>query len=155
MHFENGKSVPKKIRLIAGGRKFEPDFELLGISESIDAVALSANGERLALLERAGLDRRLRLYDWLTGRAMGDVTLKGMGAECLSISPDGERIAVGTYDGKVLLLDSERLEIIDQRQVSAQLVNHVEYAPHGDRLVVEGQDSRGTNIVVFDASSTQ
>ncbi|HUL78774.1 MAG TPA: cytochrome D1 domain-containing protein, partial [Vicinamibacteria bacterium] len=54
----------------------------------------------------AAEDKTLRQWDLTTGRGEGAEPASGA-ALCLAVSADGRRVAVGTYDRKVLVWDVE------------------------------------------------
>lgn len=58
----------------------------------------------------------------------------------LALSPDGERLAVGTAAGELLVASAKSGEPSWRRTLLAGAVLDVDWSPRGDRLVVAGED---------------
>ncbi|PHN07770.1 hypothetical protein CRP01_04830 [Flavilitoribacter nigricans DSM 23189 = NBRC 102662] len=59
----------------------------------------------------------------------------------MAASPDGQQMAVGTEEGSVLLLDSDRGDILHILSGHGQRVYDLAFSPEGDRLLTGSQDS--------------
>lgn len=71
---------------------------LLGHTNSIDSLALSVDGARVAT---GSLDKTARVWDTATGRVLFTLTGHGDGVVGLAFSSDGARLATASTDGTV------------------------------------------------------
>lgn len=75
---------------------------------------------------------------------LGDVSrLVAMGGTApdtaVAFSPDGERLAIGSYRGEVLVADAWSGQLIERRKLAETMVKHVVWSPDGDTLYVGEQ----------------
>jgi WD40 repeat protein len=84
-------------------------------SEIVPAAVFSADGKRVVSAgwkrspdERSAGVTRLYVWDAATGKALRDVALDEVRAECLALAPDGRTAAVGGYPLALRLRDLER-----------------------------------------------
>ena len=101
-------------------------------------------GEAVSLGGLSGVAPRRAECVTLFQRELGDVSrLMAMGAEApntaLTFSADGERLAVGTYLGEVLVLDGWTGQVVARRRLAETMVKYLVFSPDGDTLYAAEQ----------------
>lgn len=132
---DEGRLLPGDRALVA--RDWSP-------GESVTAGGITAVAPRRA--ECVGLFQR----------ELGDVSrLVAMGASpdtALAFSPDGQRLAVGTHLGEVLVLDGWSGAVIARRRLAETMVKWVDWSPDGATLYAAEQSPDAT-VHAFDAQT--
>jgi len=72
----------------------------------------------------------------------------------LAWSPSGDRLAVGTYLGEVLVVDGWTGEVVARRQLAETMVKRVGWAPDGGTIYA-GEQSPDANLQALDPSSLE
>jgi len=95
----------------------------------------------------------------LFSEALGDVdALVASGGAAphssVAFSPDGERLAVGSYLGEVVLLDGWTGQVLGRRQLAETMVKHVVWSADGGTLFV-GEQSPDANLYALDAATLE
>jgi WD40 repeat protein len=101
--------------------------------------ALSDDGQTLAAVaDEAGRPVEVRLWDTDTGRQLR--SLPGIAARptCLAFSPRGGRLAMGSANGRVLLLDAATGEMEASLEAGVRGVSCVAFSRDGRTLTVGG-----------------
>jgi len=70
--------------------------------------------------------------------------------QVVAYSPDDETIAVGGYDGKVVLLDSSTFDVLKELEIGDRYISAVAYSPSGNTIAVGGSDEK---FVLLDGST--
>jgi len=106
-----------------------------GVPATNADVAWSPTGDLIAVPSALGIylyDNALELLDFVEIEA-GIFT-------CVSFSPDGKYISVGSKDGVVLLIDSQNKSIISSIIAHNKPVIAIEFSPSGDELFSGSDD---------------
>ncbi|MFN7806339.1 MAG: WD40 repeat domain-containing protein, partial [Planctomycetaceae bacterium] len=117
-----------------------PGFDL----GSVGGLAASADGQSVALASGTNL----RLIQLLTSATLDIPTGHDDYVHCLEFSPDGQRLASGSLDGRVRIWDSQTGTIsaelsANQRTEGSQLgIVSLAWSPDGTRLVTGAGDDR-------------
>jgi microtubule-associated protein-like 6 len=87
-----------------------------------------------------GDDATVRLWDTKSYQQIGIATL-GTKLRAIAFHPDGSQIAVGTYDGKVVVLSADLKKNEAEVSVSSKWMDAMAYSPNGKLLAVGSHDS--------------
>ena len=108
------------------------------------AFRISFNPDGTQVASVGDQDGSARVWDTSSGREL--IAIEGLGRVwCVGFSPDGGRLAVGTYSGKVLIWNVPDDKEIARYHTRAGAVTSVEFSPDGRWLAVTGADG-GTQI---------
>jgi WD40 repeat protein len=120
--------------LVDGGTK-----PLEGHSDSIQSMALTADGERLVT---ASLDGTLRLWDTRERRCLAVLRGHEKGVQAVALLPDDSRIVSGSDDGTVRLWDLASGVPVATLRGHASGVRALAVSPGGDVIVSGDLDGR-------------
>ena len=115
---------------------------------SVTRICFSPDSTRLAGASAAGADT-LKVWDATSGQEL--LTLRG-GNTSVAFSPDGQRLATGSYDGKVKVWDAATGQQVLNLKGHSGSVYSVCFSPDGERLASGGGD--GT-VKIWDVSMGQ
>ncbi|MCI0464163.1 MAG: WD40 repeat domain-containing protein [Gemmataceae bacterium] len=112
-------------------------FTLAGHTETVTAVAFSADGKFLAT---SSADQTARLWEVAQGQEV--LMLKGHteAVTCLAFSPDGRRLATGSADRTVRVWDVANGEMRLALRGHTGAISAVAFAPDGRALASAGLD---------------
>lgn len=110
--------------------------------------AASAAAAHAALIYTAHADGYLRVWS-VTGELQRELLLSGDRLSSLSISPDGKRIAVGTEQGSVLLIDRDSLQLLIKPKLDSG-VWLLRFTPDGSQLHVLTLDKQLHRLMFSD-----
>jgi WD40 repeat protein len=79
--------------------------------------------------------RLLRLWDTKTGIVLHDLSVTNGGVEALALSPSGEQLVSGTYNGFLNLWDVKVGASIRSLEISSNPVQCVSFSPNGQQIV--------------------
>ena len=115
------------------------------------AAVLSANGKRLIV---GSDDGALAWLDAFTGKVFQRLPASASGAiVSLGVSPDGHRIAEGTAQGTVRLLDADSGEELLTLNGPAAPVTGLEFSPDGMRLAAAAATRLGGAITLWEGQT--
>jgi len=97
----------------------------------VGAVALIAGGTRVSAL-LAGM--RIAAWSCADGRSLGEATYRGPPPTAATIDPAGNRIAIGTGDGAVRILDAATLETKAELPPARSTCGQLTFSPDGNLL---------------------
>jgi WD40 repeat protein len=111
----------------------------------VGSVAVSADGRRIAVLGAAavGGPAHVVLVDRATGAPAWDVPAEGSADSAegrVAFSPDGRRLAVGTYDGSVAVVDAASGRTLVRRQTDKIRIGSLLWSRDGAVLFEGGHD---------------
>ncbi|KAH9963996.1 quinon protein alcohol dehydrogenase-like superfamily [Lactifluus volemus] len=144
---------PRTLRLERGRLSHWPELEMTieAHDESIDCLAFSSDGERIA---STSYDGTIRVWDATTGQIIaGPFTGHTEWVTSVAFSPDGERIASGSSDDTIRVWDATTGQII-----AGPFTGHTDYpisvafSPDGERIASASNDH---TILVWDATTGQ
>ncbi|MEY3212226.1 MAG: hypothetical protein RIT28_2707, partial [Pseudomonadota bacterium] len=120
-----GVATPKDARPLPGGRALVARLWRPGDQVEIDGVGGQAPGRAECVP--------------IAHTALGDVSrlIAGGGSPpdtSLAFSPDGARLAVGSYLGELLVLDAWTGEVLQKKTVPEALIKRVAWSPDGRTL---------------------
>src|SRR5262249_14251928 len=117
----------------SGGRALAPRFTLSNCTRAVWGMALSPDGQRLAVGGPFS-DGSVRVYDMKTRQRlltlMGDARILGV-----TFSPDGKRLASAGVDKTVRLWDATTGHEILTLRGHASFIARLLFSPDGQRLV--------------------
>ena len=87
-----------------------------------------------------GQDGMLGIWDLASRKLKASARVEGPG-ETLAYSPSGDFLALGLQNGKVLVFDSQTLELKFAKHDRVKAVSQVKYSPDGSLLAAGGHDS--------------
>ena len=102
----------------------------------------------------AGDDGSVRIWDIETHKCLRMCYLKGAGIRCVTYSPDGTKLCVGTgtpnettkYDGTFRVINEQTLQVMYESKDAEGWVTDVLWSPEGDTLAVASADG---NIYLY------
>ena len=102
----------------------------------------------------AGDDGSVRIWDVETHKCLRMCYLKGGGIRCVTYSPDGTKLCVGTgtpndttkYDGTFRVLNEQTMQVMYESKDAEAWVTDVLWSPEGDTLAVASADG---NIYLY------
>jgi WD40 repeat protein len=104
-------------------------------AEKFSCCAFSPDGELIAV---GGLNDAVHLW-----RANGELRAKLHCSDsvwAVAWSPDGRRLAIGTYDRVISIIDTSNLEEIIRLRGLAEYVSDLAFSPDGTTLATAGRD---------------
>jgi WD40 repeat protein len=104
------------------------------------AYAVAEGPERKRLFLSTGSREHLEIRDVSTGAPLHRLQCGRRRVTCLTLTPDG-RVATGSYDGVVRILDPSTLEPLAEAKASTNSILAVALEPDGKRVVVSGWDN--------------
>lgn len=113
-------------------------------SDRITSVAIAAGGGRLASAGGQSLPFRpgvVTLWDLESGKKVSDLPAAGSLVWSVAFSPDGTRIAAGTYDKQILVYDARSGEVVATLEGHGNWVTSVAFSPDGKVLASGSEDS--------------
>ncbi|NOZ85533.1 MAG: WD40 repeat domain-containing protein [Deltaproteobacteria bacterium] len=136
-----GEPDPREIRVVGpGGSRLITSFKVE--SPVVDFASLPAAG-LLAVEDEGG---EISLFDALKARKRW--TSKGTGA--MTFSPQGDKLAFGSNDGTIKLVDPADGSMKEELQSSMKGIMDIAFSPKGDRVAAADYD--GTTWI-FDSAS--
>ncbi|MFZ1026316.1 MAG: trypsin-like peptidase domain-containing protein [Limnoraphis robusta] len=115
-----------------------------GHSSSINAIAVSSNGQILAT---ASDDGTVKLWDLMvalntdTSPLLHTLSEHSNAVLSVEISPDGRKLASGSWDNTVMIWDIQTGELLKTLIGHTQLVSSIAISPDGKRLVSGSKDN--------------
>ncbi|MCG7853377.1 MAG: WD40 repeat domain-containing protein [Methanosarcinaceae archaeon] len=97
----------------------------------IAAVAISADGKRMALAGGTKEDHSISVYEVQTLTRLACLTGHDAGLFSIAMTPDGKRAVSGSYDQRVGVWDLERFECLGLHQMHSAWVGAVDITPDG------------------------
>ena len=102
----------------------------------------------------AGDDGSVRIWDVETHKCLRMCYLKGAGIRCVTYSPDGTKLCVGTgtpndttkYDGTFRVINEQTMQVMYESKDAEAWVTDVLWSPEGDTLAVASADG---NIYLY------
>jgi WD40 repeat protein len=118
-------------RYVAEGNQWlEEGRQALALPWMVEALALEQGDP-----QREG-DERLRIAQALVGAPELRLQIfQGQSINCIALSPDARRVATGSDDGVVRILDIVRAYDVATNLLMATGVGHVEFSPDGARVL--------------------
>ena len=101
-----------------------------------------------------GDDGSVRIWDIETHKCLRMCYLKGAGIRCVTYSPDGTKLCVGTgtpndttrYDGTFRVINEQTMQVMYESKDAEAWVTDVLWSPEGDTLAVASADG---NIYLY------
>lgn len=119
-----------------------------GVDGSPRAMAIDPLGRMVAL---GGIQGDLALVP-LDGSPPSRTTLPGSRMWGLAFSPDGQRIAAGSRDGTLRMIDARTLDVLHARRLHATEITWLAWDPTGVHVATCGSDQR---VHIVDALSLE
>lgn len=94
---------------------------------------------KLSYFITAGDDMTVRLWDSKNKECKGIINIQSK-TRCISYSPDGMHITIGTYDGKIIVLSDDLKKILFTILLSSNRIQCITYSPDGQQLAIGAQD---------------
>ena len=104
---------------------------------------------KLAMLVTAGDDMTVRLWDYKNNLCKNIVNIQSK-VRCLQYSPDGAHIAIGTFEGKLVVLSDDLMSVYFSNFISPAWIHCLTYSPNGQQLSIGSHDS---NIYLVETKS--
>lgn len=134
----------------------EEGSELLRMRSSVSGIAVSPISDHIAIVTQD----RLVLLDLATGRELAGVRATNLFQtgrrhfRSVAFSPDGERLAVGSKDGQVALLNASHLHLVrGPIPVHTAMINELAFGLGGAVLAAAG--GFGGGVKLLDVASGQ
>jgi WD40 repeat protein len=127
----------------------------LKCANNVSAVAFSPDGQRLATAGGVYFQRpkEMTVWDVATGKALYTVSGEPFWPNSVDWSPDGRRLAVGSFSGGVKVIDTASGQVVLTLPFKYN-VARVAFSPDGARLYVAGDDRQESRICYWDATPT-
>ena len=107
----------------------------LGHSGWVTGLAMLTNGQTLI-----STDGDIRFWDIGTRRENALKLSPRAGANCISLSPDGRRLAAGASDGRITIWDIASHQEVATLEGHKEQVMQLAFTPDGDHLVSASKD---------------
>ena len=151
----------EKARQLAEAKAEPKPITLMGHTSSIESVAFSPDGQRLACASTAG---KITVYDtakfnseWPPGSTLWgnleSLKLKNLSGKltCVAFSPNGQRLAAARSDGTIQVCDAATgEELLMLKGYGDHFRMMLAFSPDGERLASAGADN---TVLVWDAAT--
>jgi len=112
-------------------------FTLSGHSESVQAIAISPNGETLA---SGSYDKTVKLWNLKTGKLIKTLSGHKEAVTSVAITPDGQILASGSNDSTVKIWNLKTGELLSTLNGNNQPVTSILISPDGKSLINASRD---------------
>lgn len=116
-------------------------YILKGVAEPIYDIAFARNAPRIALMTNG----RVIVRDAENGRRLSERDLQG---SAIDLSPNGRYLAVGTFDGQVLILDAMTAEVLHTFKEHAARVLDIRFGTNSNLVYSAGADGALQNYSI-------
>ncbi len=107
-------------------------FTLSGHSESVQAIAITPNGETLV---SGSYDNTVKLWNLKTGKLIKTLEGHKEAVTSVAITPDGQILASGSNDNTVKVWDSKSGELLRTLDTNKAAVTSIIINPDGENLI--------------------
>ena len=135
-------------------------MEYTNYTESIEIIAWHPDSTRFVVAQNPHI---IRIWDIVSQRVVQEYEIRDTAIQSLVLSPDGERFALGSDKGNVVVFSTATGDLLDSFQVHglATGVFFLEWSPLGDQIAATGfdgpiaiwnlSDRRTEAIITFDS----